>query len=320
MSLSIDQIAGILDSIESKINACYNCISYEGGLPDWLGPHVRIFELLKELGLQDEEESQVSENLKCPICETRLNSQDEVEVKAKDDPEVAKIRKIIFNFIQPEVREEIESFSSFLSNYPYLGLAHPVGRKLFDSIKKASRQNIDSQIWYRARRLNDERRLFKSSEMGAPDPNKCQILEGRYNHTGQSVLYLSSDKETAFSELKLKNENLCAVQKFRIRELRDVLKLRYAYKTMDSNIDTLFLGIIYDGYIGQSPDQNNSWKPKYFVPRFITDCLRNLHYNGIVFSSAESRGENLVVFDPSSKKIVAEGNPEVFMKNNGLKF
>ena len=47
--------------------------------------------------------------------------------------------------------------------------------------------------------------------MDAPDPNKVYVKEGRYNHTGQSFLYLSNFEKTAFLEIKSGSENICTI-------------------------------------------------------------------------------------------------------------
>ena len=137
--------------------------------------------------------------------------------------------------------------------------------------------------------------------MGAPDPARVYIKEGRYNHTGQSILYLSSSKSTALHEVMTKNENLCAIQKYKVRRLDNILDLRAEYGDINPDLSIIHLAIVYNGFTGDRPTGNSCWKPEYFVPRFVADIARYSKCQGILYNSAVGPGENLVVFRPKCK-------------------
>ena len=194
--------------------------------------------------------------------------------------------------------DKLFEFNKFLSMYPYLGLSSSskTGKQIFNLVKNGKVHFIESEEWFRARKLNNESRIFLSEEMGAPDPEKDYIKEGRYNHTGQSFLYLSNFEKTAFLEIKEDSENICAIQKFKIKSLNKLLDLRSNYENIDPEVDLIYWAIIYNGFIGNRPSGTSSWKPEYFVPRFISDATRHFEYNGIIYTSAVAEGENLVLF------------------------
>jgi RES domain-containing protein len=250
-----------------------------------------------------------------------LTSQyDEVEVKSEYDKKVdARLREAK----KPEIIQQLRVFHDFLSLYPYLGLADPAGtgKHIFDTVGAWPRVQLNSQEWYRARLIDQESRIFCSDEMCSPDPVKVSIKEGRYNHTGQSFLYLADSQDTAFNEIKRNKENICAMQKFVPDEPINVLDLTPHLGDLDLNMDMMALAIIYNGYVNKHPDYDSSWKPEYFVPRFIADCARLNSYDGILFSSAVSFGNNLVVFEEKRDLFKSNGPCEIYKwekRTNGI--
>lgn len=60
------------------------------------------------------------------------------------------------------------------------------------------------------------------------------------------------------------------------------------------------------------PEATSSWKPEYFVTRYIADVARLLKFEGILYSSVTSNGNNLVLFNPRHKGVQAVDSPKVF--------
>jgi len=160
--------------------------------------------------------------------------------------------------------------------------------------------------------LNDESRIFSSDEMKAPDPNKIYIKEGRYNHTGQSFLYLGSDQKTSFLEIKKNKENTCIIQEFIIRGLKNILDLRFDYSDIPTDVDIIYLALIYNGYLNKISDSKSSWKPEYFIPRFLADVARKYGYSGIIYTSAVSFGFNLTIFNEESATGIPKDKPYLY--------
>lgn len=296
-----------------EIVGCYNCQPWEGG-PVWLGPHCPLVDLLMECEIEEEHWQEVLDDLSCPSCGTDLTEEwDEVQTKSEYDK---KVEAILEQAQAPELIERLWTFNAFLAQYPYLGMADPrgVGANIMEKIKEWPDEKLEPKIWFRARKINQESRVYKTKEMSAPNPNEVYVREGRYNHTGQSFLYLASDPDTAFHEIRQGNENLCALQKFSATEAIVVLDLRYDYFSgINPHTDLLAIALIYNGYLTKAPSAESSWKPEYLVPRFVADCARAQGYDGIWFSSAvQFGGENLVVFPQKIAVFVPEGECEPY--------
>ncbi len=286
----------------------------------WQNPHTELYDLLIDFDLTDDEWEIILQDLKCPNCEQPLETQcDQVEIRSEYDHKVEEILSKIEN---DKIVNKLYEFNKFISEYPYLGLNSPekVGKQLFTLIKNGKKHTIDFGIWYRARKLNSQSKIFSSDEMTAPNPKKVYIKEGRYNHTGQSFLYLSNLDKTAFLEIKDSSENVCAIQKYQIQNLENILDLRSNYENIDPDIDLVYWAIIYNGFVGKSPIKESSWKPEYFVPRYIADVARFFEYNGIIYSSVVFEGDNLVLFNFPIEKVfpVDEPNAYVFKKDELL--
>lgn len=68
---------------------------------------------------------------------------------------------------------------------------------------------------------------------------------------------------------------------------------------------------MHSGAVRQFADRLNSWKPQYFVPRYIADCAREKGFNGILFKSVRHWSSNLVLFNYDPMIVVPEGDPEI---------
>lgn len=301
------------ESLLEEIVGCYNCQPWDSGEVIWLGPKSDLEDLLIYCDVEDEHWEEVLEELNCPNCGTSLTEiGDEVEVKTEYDKNVEKVMR---QATSPELIEKLHGFNDFLKEFPYLGLCDPenIGNEILNKIYNWDRYQLPVKVWYRARKLNEESRIFKSTEMGAPDPKDTYIWEGRYNHTGQSFLYLADDPETAFKEIKQGDMNICAIQKFKASDNITVLDLRQDYRNINPEVELLALSVIYNGVISQKPDEHNSWKPEYFVSRFVADCARKNDYDGILFSSVSRYvGEDLVVFPSKVSIFTIEGECSSF--------
>jgi hypothetical protein len=212
--------------------------------------------------------------------------------------------------------QELKDFHEFLAKYPYLGLGDPngLGLKIQAAIRNWRSSKIVTKTWYRANKFDDESRLFTSAEMGAPDPATEYLWEGRYNHTGQSFLYLTDNPETAFLEMHCDTANVCAMQKFKVTRGIKILDLKHDLKDRKPDADLLAIAIIDSGCLELQPKEDTSWKPEYLIPRFIADCARVEGYEAIQFPSAVRDGTNLVVFPQEPPAFLPKGACYVWKK------
>ena len=319
----IFDIEAARERLLEEIAGCYNCQPWEDSEPVWLGPHCDLSDILQEQEVPEELFDEVLEALHCPRCGTDFDDPGvEVETKTQYDKN---IEYFLEKIQSPELIEKLSTFSEFLEKYPYLGLKDPagMGSNIMRSIKDWPTSKLEPRSWYRARMINDESRVFCSDEMCAPTPENVVIKEGRYNHTGQSFLYLADSQEMAFLEIRQSNENLCAMQKFKATETIKVLDLKHDYfSEIDPEADFLAIALIYNHSLIHRPKRRSSWKPEYFVPRFVADCARLEGYDGIWFSSVVKHfGENLVVFPQKidSFKTVGKCKPFLFKEKKEKK-
>jgi hypothetical protein len=300
------------DLILADVVCCYNCCKPVNKKYAWVGEKRDLMHHLKRSGIDEAYWQDVVDGLKCPICGALLDLNAIVEVVTEYDK---KVEQLIQRARDPKLVQELAEFHQFLSLYPSLGLADPngTGQKIMTSVQSHPRQTLKPRIWFRARRLK-EGRLFSSEEMGAPDPDEVLIREGRYNHAGQSFLYLASEAQTALSEISTwGDDKQCAMQKFRATESIQVLDLRHDDRKLNPKTDLLLIAVIYNGYLEFVPDEGTSWRPEYFVPRFLADCARLQGYEAIWFSSVWDFGENLVVFPEKMRVFVPEGGCKKFI-------
>jgi RES domain-containing protein len=286
--------------IQEQIVGCVNCQPWDEGAPVWVGSHTDIFDLNQDDELTDDEWQIVLNGLRCPHCGTEFQDPfDEVQVYSQIDNE---IEKIFARINDKRTTNSLKKFSNFIASYPYLGSHNSLGDKLFKSIKNGQHYSIDTpEEWYRARLINQESRMFHPSEMGAPNPQKVALPEGRFNHVGQAFLYLSNEKDTAHREINNAYDGLTIIQKFELSGIKKILDLKKDYDHFSPKADIIFLAIIYNGYVAKIPKKGSSWKPEYFVTRYIADVARYLKYEGIIFSSTVHHGHNLVLFNPRHK-------------------
>lgn len=300
----------IQEYLKEEIHGCYNCQPWEDGKPVWIEPKSDLYDLLQYYEVEDKDMEEALEGFCCPRCGTSLEEPyAEVSVKTEYDHKVAKIFK---ELDRDTIKKKLIGFNKFITNFPYLAISHPVGKEIFNCIAKAPTYNVTKGTWCRARLLNDESRIFNSDEMKTPDPNKIYIKEGRYNHTGQSFLYLGSDQKTSFLEIKKNKENTCVIQKFIIRNLKNILDLRFDYSDIPTDVDIVYLALIYNGYLNKISDSKSSWKPEYFIPRFLADAARKYGYSGIIYTSAVSFGFNLTIFNEESATVIPKGKPYLY--------
>jgi hypothetical protein len=300
------KLTEVRDLLLTDIVCCYRCCKPVNEKYFWVGEKRTLMSHLKHCHIDRVHWSNVMNGLQCPICGSVLGLNSTVEVVSDYDKRAS---QLIGQPRDPQLVQELSEFHQFLSAYPSLGLGDPkgTGQRIKGSIQNHPHQTLRPKVWFRARKLKRDR-PFSSDEMGAPDPDRVPIPEGRYNHAGQSFLYLASEAETALREIaQWGDEKQCAMQKFRATESMQVLDLRRDDRKLNLGGSLLLVAIIYNGYLGLVPNEGTSWRPEYFVPRFLADCARLEGFEGIWFSSVWDFGENLVVFPERIRSFVRQG-------------
>ncbi len=149
-------------------------------------------------------------------------------------------------------------------------------------------------------------------------------MDGRFNHAGQSHLYLSNDKETALKEaLNRKAAGLVWLQKFVIKEeVKNILDLSFNWDNLTPTTNTLLLSLKFLIQLEGRIEIKEIGSRIIYLTRFIMDCAKKSGYNGIKYDSTKDTSSyNMVLFYPKNIKIQPIGSPivEIFLQEEELK-
>jgi hypothetical protein len=308
------------EKVQSKIEYCLNCQPFEDGEAFWmLGERTELDDLFFSCNVPERHWGKVMAHLYCPNCSTTGFSLSlDVGVKTKFQKEVDKHMDEAYALYGNHVR----LFEDELEKFPLLAMNNKVAKDIFKEISAKSLPVIVIKgEFYRARKVEtsvvvEEKHMF--------NPPIGKSLEGRFNHAGQSHLYLANEKVTALRETVVANESVLVwVQKFQIeKEIDNILDLSFEWDNLSPTTNTLLISLNVFGTIQRKDRNNENWRPDYFLTRFIMDCAKKSGYNGIKYnSSKDTYSFNIVLFYPDNKIIKPDGKPciEIFLKEKDLK-
>ncbi|WP_169871291.1 RES family NAD+ phosphorylase [Shouchella patagoniensis] len=201
------------------------------------------------------------------------------------------------------LKKDVNDFYDHLVEFPMLGLNHNLGQSINEGFKEAYKYHLKNKTFYRARKL-EEFKPFDEEGMWHPPSHLVDVFEGRYNHFGQSFLYMAEDEITAFKEVVPEWYRSCSMVKFEIREAVNILDLRRInFYEEDIGLKYIIIHymLVHEGTVSQEI-KNSHVKPEYLVPRFVADCARSHNYDGIIFNSTKTDSYNLVIFEPDKLK------------------
>ena len=300
--------------IQPLIRYCYNCQAHDGGEIIWVQGHkINLEEIYDEYNIPEKHREQISLELQCLYCGTELSRYDDIGCLTAEDI----IRDQYYKEWEKTIQPKLKDFQTFLEKYPYLGLNHEVGKKISKMMYKFPKHQVYEEIWVRGRKINSSRK-YSQSDMYPPEEYNCKA-EGRFNHYGQSFLYLSQTEQGCVNELLLDEEELLWIQKFKI-DSDDILNLdSFDINELDEGVPMLILGLINNYLPYKEVNHNNIWKPEYFIPRFIADCAREHGFKGIKYRTITSGETNLVMFNFNEPIVVPIGVPSIFDKSSSPK-
>ena len=304
-----------IELVQNEVSYCSYCQPVEGGEYIWVfGIQKNLNDLFDEIEVPEDLRDQIASRLVCPHCNN--NSFE----KFSDYGEKSDYEKEMDRHWQQwheQYFDEVKDFANHLEQFPYLGLLHPIGRKIHESISSFPLTSIINQTWYRARKPIGAKVLQKK-DLLPPEPQEAKA-EGRFSHFGQSVLYLASDDQAALAETldREKGEGIAWVQKYLIHDAGKIIDLRSnsAYAD-DPSLPIIALGLIHDHLPRfTQPNPDSAWKPEYFVPRFIADCAKQQGFDGIAFQSDKHYYVNLVLFGNFMSRVELIGDPNLIKIN-----
>ncbi len=139
-------------------------------------------------------------------------------------------------------------------------------------------------------------------------PLENQASEGRINPKGIPCLYLSTDRETAMSEVRPWMNSYISVGQF--RALKDLKLVDCSVKSKNT---TIYFDEPDEGERKKSvmsdideaftkPITNNDDEAEYAPTQVLSELFKSNGFDGIVYSSALNKGKNIALFDIDSAK------------------
>lgn len=275
--------------INEEIYECQSCnwtkIQYEQRFGDSLDLNM-VGSLVDSYYIPSDLQPRIYSLLKCR-CGNPVNSDDpyvtEDEMKAWFNDDIEFIVET-FNVSGEETMEFIE----FLQEKPMLGLSHPIGKTIFDKIRKNSFPGIEEikagTIFFRGRTRNKYQRLVPFIEDELWNPPIGIPQQGRFNPPGVTNLYLGDKQDAVLLEISPSNLDIVDIAEF---EIAKDIKVFNSTKT---DID------IFAGMVKENDGYTSSYE--YIFPNFLSQCLSYHGFNGIVYSSVKDpEALNLCLFN-----------------------
>ncbi|SDX75741.1 RES family NAD+ phosphorylase [Flavobacterium degerlachei] len=132
-------------------------------------------------------------------------------------------------------------------------------------------------------------------------PPILKTTAGRANRQGVAFLYLASNQETAMGEIRPHPGHYVSVGEFQnienlmLADLRFVDLVKYFNDNKQLQLFKILKDLSEELSIPILPEE----KENYLVTQFISDIIRQIGFDGILFNSSVSNGYNLVAFEPS---------------------
>lgn len=237
-------------------------------------------------------------------------------------------------FVEPHINSESALWLSLkrgLQEKNFFLLEENSIKTLKEPLKKLETTINEETEYYRSRIGYKEKEIkssldyiekiktpFSNEEIGQPPVFLSQA--GRANRHGISFLYLASNEITSISEVRPDPGHYVSFGKFKCNSKLKLIDLRFIdlskyYKNEDDfSLFKLFRGLVAE----LSHPVISTEKNKYLITQFLSDIIRKLGYDGLIFSSSINHGDNLVIFDPSHFYYV--DNSSVLVKITKLEY
>ena len=203
-------------------------------------------------------------------------------------------------------------FYSKLVNTDMLGL-------FFSSLVKFYRFD-ESNAFFRAR-ISHNSRGYNPDNMGVPP--KVKRSSGRVNPEGIGVLYLSSDEDTALSEVRANTSDFVSIGTFKlVKDIRIVnlsaLSEASPFDILYDNVQDLEIyalnrRVLQDIAIDIAKPQRRSDSPLEYLPtQYIAELIKRSEYDGVEYKSTLHKGGyNIAVFTENAFECVSVKTCEI---------
>lgn len=252
---------------------------------------------LSEIFLKEEFDEFIKD-INCPRCENQIGPN---------------IWPYNFPFsVDSSFETTIEELKRFAELTPFLMLNHEFAKKVFQNINTIGKSIAPSALHnlYRAR-VKDGKVLEELSFFDFPP--RHLVKEGRFNHAGNPVLYLGSDQDTCFEEVRRKACIIAELQFETSLTILDLINPWDAHPDFADELSALTYSVLMSA---KQPD--DGWdKPAYVFTRFIADCARSSGIQAIKYPSTHIVRDNynLVIIDPKIQlKNIAKVNRYIYLE------
>lgn len=189
-------------------------------------------------------------------------------------------------------REDLQHFTEFLP-------------ELLSGIEVKVKQGEE---YFRARLgSGDKTEPFPKEEMGSPPPEKT-LTGGRANPPGIPFLYLSDNENTSIAEVRPWKGATASVAKFFTTKEITLIDLTQKFYIKDvfgygENLPFVVEDQSLLRRLGRElskPVSPNKINIEYIPTQYVTEIVRNLKYDGMIYPSTLGKDKNIVLFDENA--------------------
>lgn len=300
--------------VQSKISYCYNCQPYDGGIFWIQGNQTNLNDLMDDCHVPQKYRENILPWLSCSNCGT---ADFELYTDIGTPTESEQRLTTWYSKVDSVYKKHVQAFEDHLLDSPMLALGHSFGRRILKEIREQKLPTTSVQgKFYRVRKVDGDQ-IFKVRDMLHAPLGKPS--DGRFNHAGQSHLYLSTERDTALREV-LDQDCIAWATSITLTEPIDkILNLDLQWSDDISDTESLLLHALTIKRTLTRSDRNlEKWTPDYYLTKFIMDCAKSCGYNGIQYTSAkELASTNIVLFYPNTIKNKRHGKPKLVIYKKG---
>lgn len=217
-----------------------------------------------------------------------------VELEALNDSTYLKLNSLLFN-------AEWETFVKVIKHKNRFHLNGIINLKVLKDMLEFFSETIEQgKSYYRARLSNSIG--YKPEEMGPPPAENA--TSGRANSQGIPCLYLSNNAETTLYEIRARVYDYVSVGEFILMKDIKLVNLNNLTKVSPFRIDNITQYAVNKPIFKKiseeitKPLRRNDSELDYLPTQYLTDYIKSLGYDGIIFNSTISpNGYNLAIFN-----------------------
>lgn len=311
LTIEIEKISKFLSG---KIDSCLGCseilrteeredikIVKSLDIDDFINNYISNYKLGEE----------IKSKLECSNC----GNSNLIRIITKDEMDnFSRMVSFLEQFGIEITKLELEKFQNYLRMYPMLAFKNITGKKIMEAIKISfDKQKVilckKTKLYRGRKRKQDEKKYLKDQLKMPPERNTGH---GRYNFIGESILYCTNDIKQLPEELDLSFNEEIDVVSLVLKEDVKIFPINEIFENFQEN----FM---------QCNVESHNLKEKYLLTNYVSQCVKNVGYNGIEYNSIAD--DDVINYAFFSEKIVKYSNQiktynfkTFFNKNKNIPF